>query len=169
MTLKPFLAIQPIREAILRLDPSCSFLTSSHLLLVKLCLHARAYRHALPILNKPICHFPAGPEKDQSENQQPTLRARHEFSAQVLRNSSGLSAKITYRDHLEYFLNGAMIYMVLKQWKKALHFLTIVISSPVINSVSMIMVEAYKKWILVSLLDKGRVSSKSLVELLFQG
>ncbi|BCR89081.1 putative COP9 subunit 3 [Aspergillus chevalieri] len=154
---KPFLAIQPIREAIFRLDPSCSLFTSSHLLLVKLCLHARAYRHALPILNKPICHFPAGPEQNQSENQQPILRARHESSAQFVKNSSGLSAKVTYREHLEYFLNGAMIYMVLKQWKKALHFLTIVISSPVINSVSMVMVEAYKKWILVSLLDNGKL------------
>lgn len=72
-------------------------------------------------------------------------------------DNSGLSAKITYREHLEYFLYGAMIYMALKEWKKAVHFLTIVISCPVVGSVSMIMVEAYKKWILVSLLG-GKVS-----------
>lgn len=52
-----------------------------------------------------------------------------------------------------------MIYMALKQWKKALHLLAIVISSPVVNSVSMIMVEAYKKWVLTSLLENGKVGS----------
>lgn len=156
--MKPFLAVQPIREAIYRLDPSCSVFTSSHLLFVKLCLHARACKNALPILNKPICHFPAGPEQAQLENQQPVPHARHECSAQFLTNASGLSAKVTYREHLEYFLYGAMVYMVLRQWKKALHFLTIVITSPAINSVSMVMVEAYKKWVLASLLGNGRVS-----------
>lgn len=51
-----------------------------------------------------------------------------------------------------------MIYLVLKEWDKALHFLSIVIASPAINSVSTIMVEAYKKWILASLLKNGEVS-----------
>ena len=58
--------------------------------------------------------------------------------------------------------------MALKQWKKALHFLSIVISSPVISSVSMVMVEAYKKWILASLLENGRVSLQSLVDYIFE-
>jgi COP9 signalosome complex subunit 3 len=49
-----------------------------------------------------------------------------------------------------------MIFMGMKEWKKALHILSIVISLPSINVVSMIMVEAYKKWILLSLLETGR-------------
>lgn len=52
--------------------------------------------------------------------------------------------------------------MALKQWCKAAHFLEIVISMPTVGPISMIMVEAYKKWILVSLLDKGKVSYQSL-------
>lgn len=47
--------------------------------------------------------------------------------------------------------------MALKEWSKARHFLSIVISCPVVNAVSLIMVEAYKKWVLVNLLDKGTV------------
>lgn len=50
-----------------------------------------------------------------------------------------------------------MIYMVRKEWDDALRFLHIVIAAPVTNTVSKIMVEAYKKWILVRLLAKGQV------------
>ena len=52
-----------------------------------------------------------------------------------------------------------MIYMGLKKWKRALLFLEIVIMSPVVNNVSKIQVDAYKKWVLVSLLYKGHVSN----------
>ena len=50
-----------------------------------------------------------------------------------------------------------MIYMGLKEWKRALLFLEVVIVSPVTNNASKIQVEAYKKWILVNVLYKGRV------------
>ena len=63
-----------------------------------------------------------------------------------------------YRDHLEYFLYGAMLYMGLKMWERALLFLEIVIMAPTNNIASMIMVEAYKKWVLVGLLCTGGVS-----------
>jgi COP9 signalosome complex subunit 3 len=66
-------------------------------------------------------------------------------------------AKLAYTDHLKYFLYGGMVYMALKEWNKARNFLNIVISSPVVISVSRIMVEAYKKWVLVNLLESGTV------------
>lgn len=91
------------------------------------------------------------------------LRACHGLGLQFLIGTPGFSTKIAYREHLEYFLYGAMIYMVLKNWKKALHFLTVVMSCPVVNSVSMIMVEAYKKWILINLLESGKVSLLNLI------
>ena len=55
-----------------------------------------------------------------------------------------------------------MLYMGLKEWKKALLFLEIAMTSPVTNNASKIQVEAYKKWVLVSLLYKGSVSGTSL-------
>lgn len=51
-----------------------------------------------------------------------------------------------------------MVYMALKQWRKASHFLGIVISMPTLGSISVIMVEAYKKWVLVGLIQDGKVS-----------
>ena len=88
----------------------------------------------------------------------PYLCSRHDSSSTYITPESGLSAKLEYRDHLIYFLYGAMIFMGLKKWKRALHFLEIVIMSPVVNNVSKIQVDAYKKWVLVSLLYKGHVS-----------
>lgn len=51
--------------------------------------------------------------------------------------------------------------MALKQWGKAAHYLGVVISMPTAGPISMIMVEAYKKWILVKLLENGKVSKLS--------
>ncbi|KAL2001440.1 hypothetical protein VTN02DRAFT_1776 [Thermoascus thermophilus] len=152
---KPLLAVQPIRDAMLRLDPSGSSFTSTHVLLNRLCLHARAYAVALPIIDKDICHFSTGSDQVYLKRSRPLLCSQHQTSATFITHASGFSAKLSYRDHLQYFLYGSMIYMGLKQWGKALHFLSVVISAPCVNSVSMIMVEAYKKWVLVSLLERG--------------
>ena len=88
----------------------------------------------------------------------PYLSSHHDSSSTFITPDSGLSAKLDYRDHLIYFLYGAMIFMALKKWKRALLFLEIVIMSPVVSNVSKIQVDAYKKWVLVCLLYKGHVS-----------
>lgn len=90
------------------------------------------------------------------------LCAHHDSGSTFITNASGLSDKLEYLDHLQYFLYGAMIYMALKKWKRALFFLEIVIMSPANNTASMIQVEAYKKWVLVGLLLKGKVRIPSL-------
>ncbi|KAJ6103264.1 hypothetical protein N7486_005691 [Penicillium sp. IBT 16267x] len=155
-TSKPFLAVRLIKDALLRLDPSCAVLTSTHLLLAQLCLAARAYTCALPVLNKHIRHIPALPNR-ASSNSSSILCAEQESSLSFINETTGLSSKISYRDYLRYFLYGGMIYLALKDWRKASHFLGTVISMPTMGSVSMIMVEAYKKWILAGLLEKGKL------------
>ncbi|EPS29113.1 COP9 signalosome complex subunit 3 [Penicillium oxalicum] len=157
---QPLVAVRLIRDAMLRLDPSCIVLTSTHLLLVRLCLRARAYSCALPVLDRYICHFPSSKSRADDASS-PLLCASHDSSLCFITDASGLSSKLTYKDYLQYYLYGGMIYLALKQWTKAVHFLGIVISMPTTGSVSMIMVEAYKKWILVNLLDKGKVPSPS--------
>lgn len=54
------------------------------------------------------------------------------------------------------------MYMGLKMWERALLFLEVVITAPTNNTASMIMVEAYKKWVLVALLCRGGVSVHNL-------
>lgn len=154
--LQPLLGATLVKDAMLRLDPSCAVFTSSHLLLVRLCLQAKAYSCALPVLNKQICHFPISLGRPSSDPS--VLCADHGSGVSFMTEASGVSSKLSYRDYLQYFLYGGMVYMALKQWRNALHFLGIVISTPSTSSVSLIMVEAYKKWVLVGLLEKGKVS-----------
>ena len=88
----------------------------------------------------------------------PFLCSNHQTSSTFITPDSGLSAKLEYRDHMQYYLYGAMIYIGLKQWDKALGFLETVLITPAAVNASKIQAEAYKKYILVSLLHKGRVS-----------
>ncbi|KAK2738735.1 hypothetical protein FQN55_000452 [Onygenales sp. PD_40] len=157
---RPLQAVQPLKQAILRLDLSCSTFTSLHTTFVRLCLRSRSYLCALEILNKDICHFPTSADKQFLKRSQTLPCQRHDSSISFITTSSGLPGKINYRSYLEYFLYGAMIYMGLKKWENAIHFLEVVISAPTAaTSVSMIMVEAYKKWILLSLLENGTTLS----------
>ncbi|KGO65025.1 hypothetical protein PITC_042440 [Penicillium italicum] len=153
--LNPLLGATLVKDAMLRLDPSCAVFTSSHLLLVRLCLQAKAYSCALPVLNKQICHFPISLERLSPGTS--VLCADHSSSVSFMTEASGVSCKLSYREYLQYFLYGGMVYMALKEWRNALHFLGIVISTPSTSSVSLIMVEAYKKWVLVGLLEKGKL------------
>ncbi|KAB8068983.1 hypothetical protein BDV29DRAFT_183567 [Aspergillus leporis] len=156
---KPALAVPVIRDAILRLDPSSEVLTSIHIAFIKLCLKSRSYSLALPVLDRQICHFPTTTGQAYQKYHQPVLSREYESSMAFITDASGFSTKLTYRDHLRYFLYGAMIYIALKRWDKALHFLSIVISCPVTNAVSKLMVEGYKKWVLVNLLRYGKMTS----------
>jgi len=57
-----------------------------------------------------------------------------------------------------YYYYGGICYIALKQWEKALEFLETVISAPAIMT-SAIMVEAYRKFILVSLIHRGEIGN----------
>ncbi|KAF4760792.1 hypothetical protein HAV15_007328 [Penicillium sp. str.  len=128
----PLLGATLVKDAMLRLDPSCAVFTSTHLLLVRLCLQAKAYSCALPVLNKQICHFPISLGRPSSDPS--VLCADHSSGVSFMTEASGVSSKLSYRDYLQYFLYGGMVYMALKQWRNALHFLGIVISTPSTNS-----------------------------------
>ncbi|KAE8412035.1 hypothetical protein BDV36DRAFT_272592 [Aspergillus pseudocaelatus] len=156
---KPLLAVIAVRDAILRLDPSSEVLTSVHTTFIKLTLVSRSYSLAVPILERQVCHFPAVTGHAYQNYHQPLLCGEHESSTAFITDASGFSNQLTYRDHLQFFLYGAMIYMALKRWDRAHHYLSIVISCPVTNAVSKIMVEGYKKWLLVSLLRNGKLAA----------
>eukprot|EP01125_Pyxidicula_operculata_P004172 TRINITY_DN1608_c0_g1_i1.p1 TRINITY_DN1608_c0_g1~~TRINITY_DN1608_c0_g1_i1.p1 ORF type:complete len:455 (+),score=102.21 TRINITY_DN1608_c0_g1_i1:283-1647(+) len=57
-----------------------------------------------------------------------------------------------------YFYYGGMAYIGLKKFQKAIEFLEIVISAPALVA-SAIMVEAYKKYVLISLIEFGQVGT----------
>ena len=85
----------------------------------------------------------------------------HETSSTYVTVPSGLTDKLTYQDCLQYYLYGAMVYMMGKHWEAALGFLETILEWPA-NAVSMIQVKAYEKWVLVGLLQNGKVSALKL-------
>ncbi|CAI2169556.1 15897_t:CDS:10 [Funneliformis geosporum] len=91
------------------------------------CLLSRCYKQALPILKNDITEIDVP------------------------------STAIFYTDHLLYHYYGAMVYIGLKNYERALYFLRLVISAPA-SVTSQIQIEAYKKFSLVSLLLHGKIA-----------
>lgn len=58
---------------------------------------------------------------------------------------------------LLYYYYGGMIYTAVKNYDRALYFFEVVITTPAM-AVSHVMLEAYKKYILVSLILYGKVN-----------
>ncbi|PKY13932.1 PCI-domain-containing protein [Rhizophagus irregularis] len=121
------IAIKPLANAIQRYALTPNHLTNLHQMFVKECLLLKCYKQALPILQNDIT----------------------EIDVQ--------STAISYTDHLLYHYYGAMIYIGLKNYERALYFLKLVISAPA-NVTSQIQIEAYKKFTLVSLLLHGKIA-----------
>jgi COP9 signalosome complex subunit 3 len=57
----------------------------------------------------------------------------------------------------EYYVLGAQAYLGIRQFKKAQHFLEHVLVIPTANTANGLMLEAYRKWALVSCLVEGKV------------
>jgi COP9 signalosome complex subunit 3 len=127
-------------------------LTSTHLHLVKLTLESRSYEAALPVLDKFIFQFPG-----TLHHPKPAFICETGLPpAAYITPESKLTAKLKYQDVLEYFLYSGMIYIGMRRWESALECLENAVTYPT-KDVSKIMVEAYKKWVLVGLLLEGRL------------
>ncbi|XP_055308668.1 COP9 signalosome complex subunit 3 [Sitodiplosis mosellana] len=59
---------------------------------------------------------------------------------------------------LLYYYYGGMIYSAVKNYERALYFFEVAVSTPAL-AMSYIMLESYKKYILVSLILEGKISS----------
>jgi len=119
-------AIKPLRSALQKLKPLGDSVTPAHADFVQVCLVAKCYNAALPVLEEEI--FEVNPE----------------------------TSAITPKDLLLYYYYGGMVYTGLKDFKKALLFFKTGISIPAMI-LSQIMVESFKKFVLLSLLVHGRV------------
>ena len=138
----------------LRLDPASSTFTSNHIVFLRHCLEAKCFRDALPITDRDILEF-----APLTRPQNVLVSTLSLPSSSYIYAGSGLTEKLTYRSHLEYHLFAALIYIGLKNWERALQFLTFVIASPTVGAASTIQVEAYRKWVIVGLIHRGGVST----------
>jgi len=73
-----------------------------HTLFTRLCLQAKCYRDAIAVLDIDVFDFP---------------------SSKGNRDDNGKGAEVGYRDVLEYYLYGAILYMGVKRWRRAMDYL----------------------------------------------
>jgi COP9 signalosome complex subunit 3 len=141
-----------------RLDPTTGTFTSSHLAFVQLCLETRSYAAATPILDNYIHSLPTKIPNVVREGLEYSVPcADVASSGEYIHQTSGHSDKISVADVQEYYVLGAMAYLGVRQFKKAQHFLEHVLIVPASGVANGLMLEAYKKWVLVSCLMEGKV------------
>ncbi|KAK7498299.1 hypothetical protein BaRGS_00010559 [Batillaria attramentaria] len=87
-----------------------------------------------------------------SKNMKPALRILDADITEISREGGHYDAK----DFLLYFYYGGMIYTALKNYSRALYFFEMAVTTPSM-AVSHIMMEAYKKFILVALIVQGKI------------
>lgn len=154
---QPVLAVRVLSGAIMRIDQNVCEFTSLHPRFLRLCLLSQSYSYALPVLDKHISSSHTSLEQPARGDNGYMLASNNDAN-DFIAEAPDISSRLTHKDIVQYYLYGAMIYMALKEWDKALHWLSVVISFPVVNSVSKVMIEAFKKWVLVGLLRHGKVS-----------
>lgn len=80
-----------------------------HTPFIRLCLMTKCYRDGAAVLDIDLVEFPYVKSKPGEPE-----------------NTPGGRKEVTYQDVLCYFLYGGMIYMGLKEWRRAADFLTYV-------------------------------------------
>ncbi len=141
-----------------RLDPTTGTFTSTHLTFIQLCMETRSYAAAEPILDNYIHTLPSKLPSVVREGLEYSVPcADVASSGEYIHQHSGHSDKITLVDVQEYYVLGAMAYLGLRHFKKAQQFLEHVLIVPANNVANGLMLEAYKKWILVNCLVDGAV------------
>lgn len=146
------MAVELLSAAILRLDPSGSLFTSTHLLLAKLAFDTNSTEPALAVIDRDVAFYPnmAGPT-----DLRPLCDQQLE-PADYISTATNLTGPIKSTSILEYNLLCGLVYISRRDWHKAVRALERVITHPTKDKgVSKIMSESYKKWLLVGLLQQG--------------
>ncbi|KAI1389774.1 uncharacterized protein F4822DRAFT_399662 [Hypoxylon trugodes] len=152
--LPPSVAVEALTTAILRLDPTGSILTNYHILLAKLAYNTNNTESVLPVIDKNIVYFPG-----MANYGEPGYLCDLTLPPPAyLSRETGLTSNLKSTAVLEYDLIRGMIYCSRRDWESAFAAFERVITYPTREGgASKIMLEAYKKWVLVSLLSKGKL------------
>ncbi|KAI2640027.1 hypothetical protein GGS21DRAFT_504670 [Xylaria nigripes] len=150
--LPPPVAVETLATAILKLDPSGNLFTSSHLPLAKLAYETDNISLALPVIDKSIVFYAGMAQNDVAQVLcDPTLQPYLYIS-----KNTGLTTSLRHSAVLEYDLLCGMIYCAMRDWVKARAAFERVVTFPTkADGCSKIMVDAFKRWVLLSLLAEG--------------
>lgn len=152
VTSQPAVSVDAVTTALLRLDPSGSVFTSTHCVLANLTYSTGCIEQARPLLEKTIIFYP-------DSTSQPKLPCDEQLPPNAyITKPSGLTADLTSSSALEYDMMRALIFIQDRRWAPALDALERCIAFPTDEStVSNIMICAFQKWTLVSLILHGRI------------
>lgn len=138
--------------ALLRLDPSGSVFTTTHHLLANVVYTTGCIKQARPVLEKTILFYPEPASQAKlicDESLPPTS---------YITKSTGFTGDLTSSHVLEYDMMRALVFIQERRWAPALDALERCITFPADEtSVSTIMLQAFHKWALVSLILHGRI------------
>ena len=147
----------------IRLDSTTGTFTTTHLSFIQLCVETRSYAAAMPILENYIHTLPVKiPTVVRDGLEYSVLSADVASSGEYIFVNSGHSDKVTLSDVQEYYVLGAMAYLGLRLFKKTQRFLEHVLVVPSASTANGLMLEAYKRFVLVSCLVDGQVSYDSI-------
>jgi COP9 signalosome complex subunit 3 len=121
--------IRQLLQLTLGFRPNFESLTPIHCDVVMLCLLERNYSAARRLLDDTIL--------------------------EINPNVTGVQP----RDYLLYYYYGGMVWIGLKQWDKAYEFLQTCLTTPCAITLNAIMVEAFKKFVFVSLISRGKFNA----------
>ncbi|XP_041973548.1 COP9 signalosome complex subunit 3 [Aricia agestis] len=124
---QPIRGIEILKRAIRKIQLFDSQLTSIHADLCQLCLLAKCIKPAMEFLDTDVTGI-----------------------------SSELGGNNDSKHFLLYYYYGGMIYTAMKNYDRALYFFEVAVTVPAMV-VSHIMLEAYKKYILISLILHGKI------------
>ncbi|KAI1762024.1 hypothetical protein GGR53DRAFT_503176 [Hypoxylon sp. FL1150] len=146
--------VEALAMAILRLDPTGSMLTTSHIHLAKLAYNTNTIEPALQVIEKNIVFFPGMANSTEPKYLcDPALPPPAYIS-----KDSGLTGTIKPANVMEYDLLCGLMYCSQREWAEAYVAFERVVTFPSREGgVSKLMVEAYKKWVLAGLLSRGKL------------
>ncbi|KAK8140270.1 hypothetical protein PG984_000336 [Apiospora sp. TS-2023a] len=152
--LPPSVAVEVISAAILKIDPTGSMFTSTHIQLVKLAYTTNNIEPAMKVVENNIVFYPG-----MANWKRPTTLCDITLSPSVyIHRETGLTGNVKAAMVLEYDMLSGMMFCSKREWDKAHAAFERVVSFPTREGgCSKIMAEAYKKWVLVSLLSKGKI------------
>ncbi|ALC43544.1 CSN3 [Drosophila busckii] len=137
------LGIKVLTRAIEQIKQMDTQLTPIHADLCQLSLKAKNFSLVLPYLNTDmtdISTVAAECKNQQQQQPQHTLDANNDAKYFLL-----------------YYYYGGMIYTAVKNYERALYFFEVCITTPAM-AMSHIMLEAYKKFLMVSLIVEGKIA-----------
>ncbi|KAI5926982.1 hypothetical protein F4810DRAFT_651657 [Camillea tinctor] len=151
--LPPSVAVDVLATAILKLDPTGRMLTSTHIILARLAYNTDNIEPALKVIDKIIVFYP-----NMINYKEPQYLCDLDlFPPAYITRENGLTAVVKAAAVMEYDLLCGMMYCARREWAKAHAAFERVVTFPTREGgTSKIMAEAYKKWVLVSLLLNGK-------------